>query len=100
MTGYIPVSDSEQEFKPGDVALNAGMFWRLDDGGWRIIGDNEYLPICSGCGQPKQPQILKAHQRECNGQERHASLRPKRRFDGRWRVTSSAALSGGLHVRR
>ena len=68
MTGYIKWPDS-QEFKPQDVVLNGGLFWRLDDD-WqfRIIDDSEYLPVCSECGQSKQPNVLQAHQRTCEGE--------------------------------
>ena len=37
MTGYIQWAPWWR-FKPGDVVLNAGFFWILDDDGdWRII---------------------------------------------------------------
>ena len=65
MSGYVQWP-AGHEFKQGDVALNGGMFWRMDDAGsWRISDDSEYLPICGGCGQPTQPNVLKAHQRKC-----------------------------------
>ena len=71
MTGYIQWHP-EQEFKPQDVVLNEGFFWRMDDAGaWRIIGDSEFLPICAGCGEPLQPPgFLMAHQRGCEGRGR------------------------------
>ena len=48
MTGYIQWHP-EQEFKPQDVVLNEGFFWRMDDAGaWRIIDDSEFVPICAG----------------------------------------------------
>ena len=67
MTGYIQWPP-EQEFKPGDVVMNGGMFWQMDDAGeWHIIDDSENLPICDGCGQPQQPDVLGPHQHECEG---------------------------------
>ena len=37
MTGYIQWAPW-WKFKPGDVVLNAGFFWELDDDGdWRIL---------------------------------------------------------------
>ena len=67
MTGYIQWP-TEQEFQPGDVVLNGGMFWRLGkDERFRILEDDHFMPICSGCGQPMQPFFLKVHQRECEG---------------------------------
>ena len=68
MTGYIqwPIG---HEFKQGDVVLNGGLLWFLDDDGKFRILDNELLPICGGCGQRKQPNVLKAHQRECEGRK-------------------------------
>ena len=67
MTGFLQWPDG-QEFKPQDVVLKSGLFWRLyEDRGWRIIEDSEDLPVCGGCGEPKQPNVLKAHQRECEG---------------------------------
>ena len=65
MTGYIQWPTS-QEFKPQDVVLNGGLFWRMDDAGdWRIIDESDLLPICDGCGWRQQPFAFKAHQREC-----------------------------------
>ena len=65
MSGYIQWPDG-YEFKQGDVVLNGGLFWQMDGaGGWRIIDDSEYRPVCGKCGQPKQPGILRAHQRMC-----------------------------------
>ena len=70
MTGYVQWPSS-REFKAGDVALNGGLVWQLDDASkWRIIDDGDYLPVCGVCGQPKRPNVLKAHQRECEGEAR------------------------------
>ena len=67
MTGYVQWPD-EHEFKAGDVILNNGLLWGLDsDRNFRILDDNDLLPICDGCGQPKPPNVLKAHQRQCEG---------------------------------
>ena len=72
MTGYIQWPDL-QKFKPRDVVLNGGLWWRMDDaGGWHISDDSECLPICGGCGQPMQPNVLKAHQKLCVGRGNRA----------------------------
>ena len=43
VTGYIQWPAS-RKFKPQDVVLNGGLFWRLDDDGqWRIIDDRLFL---------------------------------------------------------
>ena len=52
MTGYIQWP-ALREFKPQDVVLNGGLFWRLDGAGkWRIVDKTELLP-----GQAKQPKV-------------------------------------------
>ena len=69
MTGFLQWP-AEQKFKQGDLMLNGGLFWTVDgDGNFHILDDNDYLAICGGCGQPTQPNVLKAHQRMCEGRE-------------------------------